>query len=211
MVEPFGSTTAEMVIDLLKKCPRLEELYLNIDVRNVGALLGSELLGNVRVFQYYYGNNHRTYGRDRSDPYPLSALAQNKALTNLTTLRFHPGRDARIELDEADALVRSKNLPELEHLQIHVTTFGDEGAERIVASGILKQLKTLDIGYGNMTDAGAGVLARCPDLKNLDVLDVSHNALTSAGVRALRAAGVRVVAHDQHEPDDDQYAYCDAE
>jgi uncharacterized protein (TIGR02996 family) len=208
MVEPFGANTAQYFLDVLKNCPRLEELYLNVDFTQAEQLFASPLLGQLKVFQYYYGSTHRDYSnRTKPDPYPLSALAQNKALKNLTTLRLHPGRDATIDIDELDAVLRSKNLPALRHLQVHMTTYGDAGAERIVKSGILKRLKTLDIGYGNMTDAGARVLAACPDLKKLEVLDVSRNALTAAGVGALRAAGARVAADGQHDAEETDYLY----
>ncbi|MBN9122084.1 MAG: WGR domain-containing protein [Planctomycetes bacterium] len=205
MVSPFGSKAAEL-LDVLKNCPRLEELYLNTDLRPIDTVFSSKLLGNLRVFQYYYGTNYSDY-RSRANPYPLSVLAQNKALKNLATLRLHPGRETTIDIDEFDALVRSKNLPALAHLQVHMTTFGDEGADRLVSSGILKRLKTLDIGYGNMTDDGARVLAACPDLKNLEVLDVSKNALTRAGISALKGAGVRIVADDQHSNDEGDDTY----
>lgn len=210
MVDPFGSNSsgaggAEKVIDLLNKCPRLEELYLNTDLDAIDTLFAAPQLGGLRVFQYYYGTD--SY-RDRANAYPLSTLAENKALKNLTTLRFHPGRDAEIGIDEFDALINSKNLPALAHLQVHTTTFGDEGANRIIASGILKRLKTLDIGYGYMTDAGAQVLATSPDFKKLEVLNVARNALTPVGIAALTKTGVRIIADAQHgatDADEDQY------
>jgi uncharacterized protein (TIGR02996 family) len=204
MVRPFEDCTADALLAVLKNCPRLEELYLNTDFTEIDDVFFSKLLGNLRVFQYYYGMGEY----QGPNPYPLSALAQNKALTRLTTLRFHPGRDATIDVDEFDALLKSKNLPALAHLQVHMTTFGDDGADRIVSSGILKRLKTLDIGYGNMTDEGARVLAASTDLKNLEVLDVSRNALTRTGINALKKAGVRtVVADEQHNDDPDDTAY----
>jgi uncharacterized protein (TIGR02996 family) len=207
MVHPFGSKAADF-LDVLSKCPRLEELYLNTELHPVDAVFSSELLKNLRVFQYYYGTNYSAYN-SQANAYPLSTLARNKTLKNLTTLRLHPGREATIDIDEFDALVNAKNLPALAHLQIHMTTFGDEGADRIVSSGILTRLKTLDIGYGNMTDAGAQVLAASPHLKNLEVLNVSQNALTPAGVKALKGTGITVVAEEQHGTgeDDDAYLY----
>lgn len=205
MVNAFASKAATL-LDVPKNCPRLEELYLNTEMSPIDSVFSSDLLGNLRVFQYYYGTAY-TSSRSRANPYPLSALAQNKSLKSLHTLRFHPGRDAEIDIDEFDALVNAKNLPALEHLQVHMTTFGDEGADRIVRSGILKRLKTLDIGYGNMTDDGARTLAACPDLKNLDVLNVSRNALTPAGVSALKGAGVQIVADDQHDGEENAYLY----
>jgi uncharacterized protein (TIGR02996 family) len=212
MVDPFGNRTAQNMLDLLKKNSRLEELYLNSDLPDIATLFASPLLGNLRVFQYYYGTNYHSYGQNQSDPYPLSTLAKNKALKNLTTLSFHPGRDARIDIDELNALLRSKHLPALAHLQVHMTTFGNEGADRIVASGILKRLKTLDIAYGTMTDEGAATLAACPDLKKLEVLNVMHNAMTETGSDDLRATGVQLLDSEQHdEYDTDHLSEVDVE
>ncbi|HUR52845.1 MAG TPA: WGR domain-containing protein [Gemmataceae bacterium] len=207
MVDPFGMPGADAVLGVLQKNPRLEELYLNVSVGSPEDLFSSPLLGSLRAFQFYFGTADYSEHGQESDPYPLSVLAENTALEKLTTLRLHPGRDASIDLGEFDALLRSPNLPALEHLQVHMTTFGDEGAERVVRSGILKRLKTLDLGYGNMTDVGAGILASSPDIKKLSVLNVSRNALTYGGIHALTLAGVRVVADDMHAVDETDYLY----
>src|SRR5262249_53177799 len=144
-------------IDLIQNCPRLEELYLNTDLPGIDQLFALPALGRLRVLQYYYGSDYS--GNNPGSVYPLGALANNPSLQRLTTLRLHPGRDATIDLEELDALLRSPHLPSLTHLQVHMTTFGDEGCRSIVESGILRRLKTLDIGYGNMTDEGARLLA----------------------------------------------------
>jgi uncharacterized protein (TIGR02996 family) len=204
MVIPFGNCTAQQVIGLLQKCPRLGELHLNTDLRGIGGLFAHPALVNVRVLQYYYGCYP---GNHPGGAYPLTALANNASLQRLTTLRLHPGRDATIELEEFDAVLRSPNLPSLTHLQVHMTTFGDEGCRRIIDSGVLRRLEVLDVGYGAMTDDGARLLAACPDLKHLRVLDVSRNGLTARGIAALRATGVQVVADDQHLPGDEDYLY----
>lgn len=206
MVGTFNATTAQQVIDLLARCPRVEELYLNTALAGIDALFALPTLGRLRVLQYYYGTAYTAMG-GQEEPYPLSYLADNPSLTRLTTLRLHPGRDATIDLNELDVLLNSSHLPSLEHLHVHMTTFGDEGCRRVVDSGILKRLKTLDLGYGTMTDAGARILAASPDLKRLTVLDVSRNALTTAGVAALARTGVRVVADEQHDPDDTDFLY----
>jgi uncharacterized protein (TIGR02996 family) len=207
MVDPFGGCNAQQVIDLFKKCPRLEELYLNTNLRGVEKLFALPQLGNVRVLQYYYGSTYYSESRNRANAYPLTALANNASLKRLTTLRLHPGRDEVLALNDLAALLRSPNLPSLTHLQAHMTTFGDEGCRPIIESWALRRLKVLDIGYGNMTDEGARQLAACPDLKRLEVLDVSRNALTARGVAALRATGVQVVADGQHGPDEQDYLY----
>jgi uncharacterized protein (TIGR02996 family) len=205
MVGPFNNCKAQQVIDLLKKCPRMEELYLNTDLPGIEKLFALPKLGNLRVLQYYYGS---AYAGDREkDTCPLSALAGNASLKNLTTLRLHPGRDATIELEELTAVLNSRKLPALTHLQFHMTTFGNEGCSAVVKSGILRRLKTLDMGYGTMTDEGARALAASPDLKRLESLDVSRNALTNAGIDALKATGVRVVADNQHDGEENDFLY----
>jgi uncharacterized protein (TIGR02996 family) len=206
MVEPFGGCNTEQVIELLHKCPHLEELYLNTDLPGIEDLFALPTLGNIRVLQYYYGTPYPSDTHSRG-AYPLTALANNTSLQRLTTLRLHPGRDAMVELEELQTVLRSPHLPSLVHLQVHMTTFGNEGCRAIVESGILQRLETLDIGYGNMTDEGARLLADCPDLKHLQVLDVARNALTSRGIAGLRTAGIRVVAENQHGPEDEEYLY----
>lgn len=204
MVGPFNDCNVGQILELLDKCPRLEELYLNTSLPSIDKLFASPKLGNLRVLQYYFGMDADYINHDG---YPLSALAGNASLKKLTALRLHPGRDTTIDADQLDALLHSPNLPCLSHLQIHMTNYGDEGCRRIVRSGILRQLKTLDIGYGNMTDEGARLLAASPDLKNLELLDVSRNALTAEGIAALQATGVRFVADNQHDPDETEYLY----
>jgi uncharacterized protein (TIGR02996 family) len=199
MVVPFGYCNVTDMLQLLERCPRLDELYLNCDMAGIERIFALPTL-NVRALQYYYGTN---YGDGRLGVYPLSALAQNPAAKCLTTLRLHPGRDTTIELPEFDAILRSPHLPNLTHLQVHMTTFGDAGCRSIVDSGILRRLKVLDIGYGDMSDDGARVLAASPELKNLDQLVVSRNALTPQGIAALQATGTRVVAEDQHDQGED--------
>jgi hypothetical protein len=203
MVMPFENCNAQQVIELLGKCPRMEELYLNTALQGITNLFAYSRLENIRVLQYYYGTGYSVGG----NPYPLASLAGNASLKNLTALRLHPGRDATIELEEMDTVLRSPNLPQLTQLQVHLTAFGDEGCYRIIQSGILRRLKVLDIGYGDMTDEGARLLAGCPDLKQLDALVVSRNALTEQGIAALKGTGIQVVAENQHADGENDYLY----
>jgi uncharacterized protein (TIGR02996 family) len=206
MVNPFGDCTAQQVVQLLAKCPRLDELYLNTAVTGINHLFAAPELGHLHVFQYYYGTD---YSSNRpSNSYPLKTLATNKSLQRLTTLRLLAGRDTTIALDELEAVLRSTHLPALTHLQVRMTSYGDEGARRIIQSGALKRLKHLDIGYGNLTNEGARLLAACPDLKHLDTLDVTRNALMDDGIAALRATGVNVVADNQHAVDEDDFLFA---
>jgi uncharacterized protein (TIGR02996 family) len=205
MVDPFGACTVHQLTALLGKCPRLEELYLNTAVAEVSHLFALEKLDNLRVLQYYFGCDYG--GNDPEGPYPLSALAHNPSLKRLTTLRLHAGRDATIDLDELDAVLRAPHLPSLVHLQVRMTTFGDQGVRLLLETGALGRLRTLDLGYGNITDEGARLLAASPDLKHLEVLDLSRNALAGQGIATLRATGVHVVAADQHAPDEEDYLF----
>jgi uncharacterized protein (TIGR02996 family) len=210
MVRPFDDITADHIFAFLDKCPRLEELYLNNSDGDVGPLFESSALGGLRVLQFYYALGS-SYPPRTGPAYPLSALAGNTALRNLHTLRLHPGRDATLEIDEVRALLSSPNLPALRHLQLHMTDYGDAGAQAIAESGILGRRKVLDIAYGNMTDEGARLLAESPGLKNLELLDVSRNALSPVGIAALRETGVKVLADGQHEADYQDYLYEDME
>lgn len=205
MIPLFVGCNAQQIIDLLEKCPRMEELYLNTNLPGIDRLFALKSLGNLRVLQYYFGTGYAE--RHPANPYPLGALAANRSLRQLTTLRLHAGRDTTIDLDEVDAVLRSRHLPSLTHLQVRMTTFGDEGCRRVIDSGALRRLEVLDLGYGNMTDEGAGLLAACPDLKHLKLLDVSRNALTKRGIAALRATGIQVAADEQHGPDEEDYLF----
>ncbi len=211
MIPAFSDCDAKRVLKLLDKCPRLEELYLNTDLGDVRAMFASPALGGLRVLQYYFGYEH-TYPRRRFSAYPMEVLAGNAALRHLHTLRLHPGRDSTLGIDDLRAVLSSRNLPALRHLQFHMTEYGDDGARAIAGCGLPRGLKVLDIGYGSMTDEGARILAGVPGVKGLDVLNVSRNALTAAGIKALRKTGVDVVADGQHGPEDRDYLYeVDAE
>jgi uncharacterized protein (TIGR02996 family) len=204
MVMPFEKCNAEHIIQLLEKCPRLEELYLNTDLPGIESLFAHSALSNIRILQYYFGSG---YTGNHASSYPLTALAKNSKLQKLTALRLHPGRDATVDLNELNVLLRSANLPSLTQLQVHMTVEGDSLVEILIDSKILGRLKSLDLAYGNLTDDNVAHLAKCPDLKHVKVLDVSKNALSSSGINALKATGIQVVADDQHEVDGQDYLY----
>jgi uncharacterized protein (TIGR02996 family) len=205
MISTFIDCTAEQVVELLRKCPHLEELYLNTNLPGIEELFGLLTLGNIRVLQYYFGTGYSQHGTYTS--YPLTILAKNASLRSLTALRLLPGQDADINVSELAALLRSPHLPNLVHLQVHKIAAGAEACRAVVQSGILRRLKTLAMGYGSLNDEAAGILTACPDLKNLEVLDVSRNYLSPAGIAALQATGVRVVAEEQHPGEEEDFVY----
>ncbi|OAI48010.1 hypothetical protein AYO44_08110 [Planctomycetaceae bacterium SCGC AG-212-F19] len=195
---PSCHTDGEVAVDLVKKMPRLEELYLlahNVDTK---VLFKLPTLTHLRVLQVYHCDN-----------YPLDLLAKNAGLTNLQQLLLHPhgldDEEPYIRLDGLRAITRSPHLKSLTHLSIHCADVGDPGCQEIVNSGILKRLKVLDLRHGEVTDKGAAILAACPDLKKLELLDLNRNALTKKGQAALKKVGIPVKVDNQQTADDLQY------
>lgn len=180
--------------------PRVEVLDLYCKSYESGKLFALSNLTHLRELRVYHLGGRAW--RQRYE-YALDVLAANPAFANLTHLLFHPHmseegfeEDARsyLPLDQVRALLRSKHLKRLTHLQIRLSDMGDDGVREIITSGVLKQLKWLDLRHGCVTDEGARLFAACADAKNLDRLDLSRNGVTSKGLSALRKAGVHAVA-----------------
>lgn len=182
----FGGAAA---VGLVKRMPRLEELYLLAHEVDCNQLFDLKSLDNLRVLQVYHNTN-----------YPLARLAKNPSLGKLTHLLCHPHaleEGPYIRLPGLRAVVRSTTLTSLTHLQLRLSDFGDKGAAEIVASGTLKRLKMLDLRGGTITDKGAQELAACPDLGRLESLNLDRNCLTATGIAALKKTGVNFSAKGQ--------------
>jgi uncharacterized protein (TIGR02996 family) len=187
-------------VGLVKRMPRLEELYLLAHEVDMDQLFGLKTLGQLRILQVYH--NHK---------YPLAKLAKNPSLGRVTHLLFHPhaldeDEEASIRLPGVRAVVRASNLPALTHLRLRLSDMGDRGCQEIVGSGILKRLKMLDLRHGCVSDKGARILADCPDMRNLELLDLNRNCLTADGIKALKAAGIHFSAANQWERTGDEDA-----
>jgi uncharacterized protein (TIGR02996 family) len=187
---------------------RVEELHLlckNYDADRLFALPNLSQLRVLRVYHLTLGSSSRarpTYA------YPLEVLAANRSLDKLTHLQFHPHcREGRrrtpegelpsfLPLSQVRTVLGSEHLQSLTHLQLRLSTMGDEGCREIVRSGILKRLKVLDLRHGCVTDEGARALAECPDAARLEHLDLSRNAVSPAGLDLLQRAGVRAVVNN---------------
>lgn len=196
--------------------PRLEELHLLCKDFDPEPVFACRSLTRLRVLRVYHlgkdGRNRRQRGERTNPNYPLAKLAKNRALTNLTHLLLHPhheeGAGSFLPLRQVRALLASKHLGRLTHLQLRLSDMGDEGCQAFVESGILKRLLWLDLRHGCITDAGARILAECPDLRHLRHLDLCRNGLTAEGVALLRATGVALRADYQQtaaELADEQY------
>lgn len=171
---PLG-VESPLLAELIAKLPRIEELRLFAQEYDAARLFALTNLSSLRILQIY----------DLNERHPLEVLAANTALGNLTHLLLHPYGSC-IDLTGVRALVNSRHLRSLTHLQLHRSDLGDVGCTEIVTSGILKRLKVLDLRYGEITDTGARILADCPDLRQLELLDIERNALTQTGIDALR-------------------------
>jgi uncharacterized protein (TIGR02996 family) len=195
-VDPYEfplPANGEHVLGLIQEMASLEELYLFAHDVEMELLFAQPTLKRLRVLQLYHGF-----------PYPLEILAANPAFGNLTQLLVHPHATpwdgSAIRLEQVRAVVCSRHLGNLTHLQLRLSDMGDRGCEEVVRSGVLRRLKVLDLRHGCITDEGARTLAACPDLRNLELLDVQRNRLMAAGVRALKGAGIWVRVENQQQP-----------
>lgn len=172
-ISPIGQSPH--LDELIAKMPRIEELRLFIQGFDAIRLFALKNLSCLRILQIYYEVERN----------PLEVLAKNAVLSNLTHLLLSPFGPC-IDLTGVRAVMQSRHLRSLTHLQLHRSDLGDVGCTEIVTSGILKRLKVLHLRHGEITDAGAHILADCPDLQRLELLDIERNALTQTGIDALR-------------------------
>src|SRR5262249_45833249 len=125
-------TNGEGVAGVVKKMPNLEELHLLAHEVDAGEIFSLRTLTRLRVLALYH-----------NDSYPLARLAENPAMRKLEVLLCHPHAlrprdEPYIRLAEIRAVVRSKELVSLKHLQLGLSDMGDKGAKEVVESGLLK-------------------------------------------------------------------------
>jgi uncharacterized protein (TIGR02996 family) len=193
-------TSAEGVVELVRRTVRLEELYLAARVPQLDELFALPSLTRLRILQVYHC----------LDEYPLGILASNPVLKSLTTLRVHPAHsddDSLVPRSEMVKLLRSPHLPALTHLYLRGSDLGNEGCKDIVESGILKKLKVLDLRHGCIQDDGARILATCPDVGRLQLLDLVGNELAESGQAALQGLACEVHCDGQNEPDSNAFLW----
>ncbi len=186
-------------VQIIKKMPRIEELYLLASEIDMSELFSLRTLNQLRILLVYH----------MGAEYPLSRLAKNPSLSNLTHLLLYPhGSPGMYNNDEPyltndgiKAVLRSKHLTSLTHLQLRMSDFGDKGCKELVNSGRLQQLKFLDLRLGFITDEGANALAECEDIGNLDYLNVARNQISPEAVCKLKAKVTKIDASDQFEHD----------
>jgi uncharacterized protein (TIGR02996 family) len=181
---------------VIAEMTHIEELHLNCKEYDWTALFALPNLTNLRVLQMYALGEPYSRGEYEIQ---LDALANNPALGNLTHLQLHPHYAwdrSFIPLRRVRAVIHSKHLKKLTHLQLRLSDMGDDGIRAIIDSGILKQLRWLDLRHGCITDESARLLAACPDAKRLERIDVSYNGVTATGLAAMRNAKINAVANN---------------
>jgi uncharacterized protein (TIGR02996 family) len=195
-----------VVVPLVRTMPRLEELYVYAKDYSLTDLWTLPTLRRLRVMKLYHASQlHR-----------LDVLAANPAFEHLTHLLLHPHHfewlsdedraagfregEGYIPLRLVVPLFRSPHLRHLTHLQLRLSSMGDDGCQELVGSGLLKRLKSLDLRHGRITDAGARLLANCPEVAKLQWLDLSANSLSDEGVALIRSLGVSCSVDGQHDP-----------
>ena len=188
--------SGEGIENLVKNMPNLEVLHL--EAHDVDA----QKLFKVKLPRLRSMSVHHIHG------YPLEVLAKNKSLENLESISFWPhameydADGAYISFEGFKALCRSKNLPQLRHIELNCSDIGNEGLAEFVKSPFAKQVKTLDLTYGRINDEAADILAGA-DLGNLEMLVLTGNYLTQAGIDAIKQTGVTLEARSQYSGDPD--------
>jgi uncharacterized protein (TIGR02996 family) len=205
--EEFDCTLyTSAIVPLVRGMPRLEELYIFAESNDLADLFTLPTLRRLRVLKAHHANGvHR-----------LDVLAANPAFGHLTHLLLHPHalewnpvdektgfrrEEGYLPLAVVRPLLHSPNLPHLTHLQLRLSSMGDEGCKELVESGILKRLKSLDLRHGRISDAGARLLANGRKGGPLEWLDLSYNSLSPAGLEVIRGLGMAGWnTNCQHEP-----------
>jgi uncharacterized protein (TIGR02996 family) len=198
-----GCWYSDALVPLVDEMARIEELYLYTRITNSAELFASPTFSRLRVLVLFHNSGvHR-----------LQFLADNLAISHLTTLRIHPHHLERwhaedgaegyvseqgyLPLRVVRPLLFTPHLVNLRHLCLRLSSLGDEGCEEIVRSGILKRLKVLDLRHGRITDAGVRILLACPEIRNLESLDLDRNSLSPEGIRRLKSLGIGVRCDSQ--------------
>lgn len=108
------------------------------------------------------------------------------------------GEGAVTDVNVFDALLAGTKLPKLRSLGLTNQELGDELCQRLVTAKIVPQLEELDLSMSTMTDAGARILhANAAKFQHLARINVDQNYLTPAGVELLQGVAKTIITHEQ--------------
>ena len=117
---------------------------------------------------------------------------------------------ANAEMVDLAPLLTGKLFPKLSFLGLRDSELSDAIAVAVAHSPILEQLRVLDLSLGTLSDNGAAAFLSNPAAARLELLDIHHHYCSDEMIEKLGAAGIKVDASEQQEPDkdgDEQYRY----
>ena len=120
-------------------------------------------------------------------------------LPNLEFLELWGGRwqAEPLIIDHLDLVFSGQSFPNLAHLGLVSSDFGDSLVEEIVNSPMIEQLCVLDLSKGSLSDAGAEVLLKCPAINQLHTLNITKCCVFEEMVQQLLQLDCHVIADGQ--------------
>ena len=114
------------------------------------------------------------------------------------------------EIIDLAPLFTGKLFPNLAYLGLRDSQLSDAIAVAAAHSPVIERLRVLDLSLGTLSDNGAAAFLASHAAARLELLDIHHHFCSDEMIRKLEAAGIKVDAGDQQEPDedgDDLYRY----
>lgn len=117
---------------------------------------------------------------------------------------------ANAEIVDLAPLFTGKLFPNLSYLGLRDSELSDAIAVAVAHAPVLERLRVLDLSLGTLSDNGAAAFLASPAAARLELLDIHHHFCSDEMIGKLTAAGLKLDAGDQQEPDedgDDLYRY----
>ncbi|HEY0099969.1 MAG TPA: STM4015 family protein [Pyrinomonadaceae bacterium] len=114
------------------------------------------------------------------------------------------------EIVDLAPLFNGKLFPKLSYLGLRDSEMSDAIALAVAHAPVLERLRVLDLSLGTLTDDGAAAFLSSPAAARLELLDIHHHYCSDEMIEKLKAAGIKVDASEQQEPDvdgDESYRY----
>jgi hypothetical protein len=129
------------------------------------------------------------------------------SLEQLTLYLGHSEGDhgCTVTFDDLSPIFQARNLGAVKHLALANSSLADQIAEAIGRSKILPQLTSLDLSHGTLTDDGArALLANRAAFAHLETLDLTRSWLSDELAEQVRSLARNVIVAGQK---DDDYRY----
>ena len=129
------------------------------------------------------------------DNLDVAAIVARPELRQIRSLAFSPHFASTFLEQEDDpsafscegmrALVNSKNLPQLESLDVSSSRLGDDGFKMLVASPLFSRLLDLNVGFSKLTCRAVELLESTPATSRIERFKIYRNELGGEGVRRI--------------------------